>query len=172
LYPWHPWFGLMVHVHEAVERRSTSTLRCSLDGRVRGRWLELPAWMFEPDVCLPMRIAPTPQTNRTALARLGALLRDAAGISAGPVLLNEPVSGVGRDPCHQNRRVTDAPSGPKSRKTRTRTPSAGFVPPSQPGTGVAPSAEGRQSDRDELDGAAVARAPASRGSRRDGRTAR
>src|SRR5690242_2999231 len=37
LYPWHPWFGLTVHVHVAIERRGTSTFRCSLDGRVTGR---------------------------------------------------------------------------------------------------------------------------------------
>src|SRR5216683_29109 len=171
LYPWHPWFGLTVHVHEAVERRGTSTFRCSLDGRVTGRWLELPAWMFELAACVPMRIAPSPQTSGTALAALRALLRDAAGISARPPLLNVPVSGVGRDPCHQDRRATDAPSAPTSRKTQTRSPSAGSVPPSQPRTGVAPSVEGRPSDRDELDGAAAARAPASRGSRRDGRAA-
>src|SRR5216683_4982217 len=109
LYPWHPWFGLTVHVHEAVERRGTSTFRCSLDGRVTGRWLELPAWMFEPAACVPMRIAPSPQTSATALAALDALLRDAAGTPARPPSLHVPVSGVGRDPCHQNRRATDGP---------------------------------------------------------------
>jgi hypothetical protein len=74
LYPWHPWFGLTVHVEEAVERRGTITFRYSLDGRVTGRWLELPVWMFEPATCVSMRMAASPQTSWTALAALRALL--------------------------------------------------------------------------------------------------
>jgi hypothetical protein len=31
LYPWHPWAGCVVHVHEAVEKAGGIFLRCSLD---------------------------------------------------------------------------------------------------------------------------------------------
>jgi len=170
LYPWHPWFGLTVHVQAAAERRGTITFRCSLDGQITGRWSEVPAWMFEPAACVSMRVAASPQTSWTALVALLALLRDAAGIAMQPPLLNVPVSGVGRDPCHQDRRPADEPSASTSRKTRPRNASVGAVPSSQPGTGVASSAEGCQGDRNELDGPTAARAPASREARRDRRT--
>jgi len=157
-------------VQAAAERRGTITFRCSLDGQITGRWSEVPAWMFEPAACVSMRVAASPQTSWTALVALLALLRDAAGIAMRPPLLNVPVSGVGRDPCHQDRRPADEPSASTSRKTRPRNASVGAVPSSQPGTGVASSAEGCQGDRNELDGPTVARAPASREARRDRRT--
>src|SRR5258707_9090059 len=46
LYPWHPWAGCLVHIHEAVEKAGREVFRCSLSGRASGRWLEIPAWMF------------------------------------------------------------------------------------------------------------------------------
>jgi hypothetical protein len=30
LYRWHPWFGHVVHVHEVIEQRAASIVRCSL----------------------------------------------------------------------------------------------------------------------------------------------
>ena len=47
LYPWHPWFGRVVHVHEVIEQRAGGVLRCSLDGDASRRWRELPQWMFD-----------------------------------------------------------------------------------------------------------------------------
>lgn len=47
LYPWHPWARCLVHIHEVVEKAGGEVLRCSLTGRASGRWLEIPAWMFD-----------------------------------------------------------------------------------------------------------------------------
>jgi len=46
LYPWHPWVGCVVLVHDVIEKADGVVLRCSRDGEATVRWLELPAWMF------------------------------------------------------------------------------------------------------------------------------
>ena len=43
LYPWHPWVGCVVLVHEVIEKADGVVLRCSRDGEATGRWLELPS---------------------------------------------------------------------------------------------------------------------------------
>jgi hypothetical protein len=75
LYPWHPWSGLSVHVHEVTERGRRTALRCSLGGDA-GRCLEVPAWMFEPEVCVPLRLASRPQVGVGALSALRCLLAE------------------------------------------------------------------------------------------------
>src|SRR5215469_17733534 len=47
LYRWPPWAGLSVGVHESVEKPDGVVFRCS----VRGRRLEIPAWMFDRSAC-------------------------------------------------------------------------------------------------------------------------
>jgi hypothetical protein len=47
LYPWHPWAGCLVDIHEVVEKAGTEVFRCNLSGRASARWLEIPDWMFE-----------------------------------------------------------------------------------------------------------------------------
>jgi hypothetical protein len=60
LYPWHPWSGLSVHVHEATERGNATAFRCSLSGDV-GRCREVPAWMLEQEACVPLVMAGQPR---------------------------------------------------------------------------------------------------------------
>jgi hypothetical protein len=43
LYPWHPWFGLQVCVHEAIKKADDVVFRCTLSGSDGDRWLEVPA---------------------------------------------------------------------------------------------------------------------------------
>jgi len=73
LYPWHPWSGLSVYVHEVIERGRDVALRCRLGGDA-GRCLEVPAWMFEPAACMRVRLASQPQVGIGALFALGRLL--------------------------------------------------------------------------------------------------
>jgi hypothetical protein len=61
LYPWHPWFGRVVHVHEVIEQRAGGVLHCSPDGDASRRWLELPKWMFDRATCLSIRMAASPR---------------------------------------------------------------------------------------------------------------
>jgi hypothetical protein len=90
LYPWHPWAGRIVHVHEAVGKADGIFLRCSLDGAAR-RWLELPAWMFDRAVCLPMQITRDPWIEFAALSALRELLTGVARHHGQSLSLNTPV---------------------------------------------------------------------------------
>ncbi len=81
LYSWHPWSGLSVHVHEVTKRGRGTALRCSLDGDA-GRCLEVPAWMFEPEACVPLRLASGPQVGVGALSALQHLLAEVSSRSS------------------------------------------------------------------------------------------
>jgi hypothetical protein len=76
LYPWHPWSGLRIGIHEAMERPGGVVFRCDLTASDANRWLEIPAWMFDRSACAKVRLAVEPHTNLSALVMLGALLRD------------------------------------------------------------------------------------------------
>ena len=51
LYHWHPWFGMSVAIHEAIDKADGVVFRCTLSGSAADRWLEVPAWMFERAMC-------------------------------------------------------------------------------------------------------------------------
>src|SRR5262249_6234546 len=76
LYPWHPWSGLRIGIHEAIERPGGVVFRCDLTASDAKRWLEIPAWMFDRSACAKVRLAVEPNTDLSALVMLGALLRD------------------------------------------------------------------------------------------------
>jgi hypothetical protein len=42
LYPWHPWAGCIVHIHEVIEKAAGDVGRCSHADGASGRPLELP----------------------------------------------------------------------------------------------------------------------------------
>jgi hypothetical protein len=107
LYPWHPWAGCLVRVHEAIEKVDGIVLRCSRDGATK-RWLELPAWMFDRAVCLPMRITRDPGIEFAALAALRELLTGVASQHGQSSSSNTPVSGVASKARDQNRGNTHA----------------------------------------------------------------
>src|SRR5690554_136191 len=70
LYPWHPWTGRQIHIHEVIEKGDAAVFRCSLSGRASDPWLEIPAWMFDRAVSTSWRITSAPQVD---LAVLGTL---------------------------------------------------------------------------------------------------
>jgi hypothetical protein len=76
LYPWHPWSGLRIGIHEAIERPGGVVFRCDLTAFDANRWLEIPAWMFDRSACAEVRLAVEAHTNLSALVMLAALLRD------------------------------------------------------------------------------------------------
>jgi hypothetical protein len=98
LYPWHPWSGLSVHVHEVSERGNATALRCSLAGDA-GRCLEVPAWMFEREACVPLAVASRPRVGVGALSALRRLLAEATG--SGPT--DASASAAEGDSPDQNR---------------------------------------------------------------------
>src|ERR1700739_4691956 len=75
LYPWHPWFGLRVAVHEAIVKSDGVVFRCSLSGSEGGRWLEIPAWMFDRSACARVNVGTDAHADLAALTTLGGLLR-------------------------------------------------------------------------------------------------
>src|SRR6266536_5743714 len=56
LYPWHPWSGCLVRIHEVVEKAAGDVVRCSHAGDPLGLWQELPVWMLDRAACAPMRV--------------------------------------------------------------------------------------------------------------------
>jgi hypothetical protein len=90
LYPWRPWFGLQVGVHEAIDKSDRVVFRCSLSGLDTDRWLEVPAWMFDRSACFRIGVAADAHVDLAALSTLAALLRqvlsDRAASSNAPLL--------------------------------------------------------------------------------------
>ena len=167
LYPWHPWTGLSVHVHEVTERGNVAALRCSLGGDV-GRCLEVPAWMFEWSACVPLGIAPQPRVGVGALSALQRLLAEVPG--------HRPADALGSaaegDSPDRNRGDVHAmpprssPGGagePGSAMRPVRPPSRGGPPGAG---GLAGAARGDAAEPDRPDGAPAPRARGQRAARR------
>ncbi len=85
LYPWHPWSGRLVHVHEAVSK-GTHIFRCSLSGSSSGRLLEVPSWMFDRSVSGCWRSLAVPHVDLASLHSLARLLKDADASSQSSVM--------------------------------------------------------------------------------------
>ena len=171
LYPWHPWAGRLVHLHEAIDRAAGGVVRCTVDGDLTGRrTLELPVWMFDRAVCVGVRMVPAPQVELQSLSDLAMLLAATSRsvISASCPSTLSTVS-VTRESHHQNRGETDAqPSSSSSRRPRRTRPTRS-VPATavgEPGVGILGELAGRgAANADEPDGPAddgTRRHPASR----------
>ena len=160
LYPWHPWAGRLVHLHEAIDRAAGGVVRCTVDGDLTGRrTLELPVWMFDRAVHIGVRMASTPQVDLQSLLDLAVLLASASRsvISAAcPSTLS--TSSVTRESHHQNRGETDAPPSSSSSRRPRRTRSTRSVPATtvgEPGLGILGEIAGRDAtNADESDGSA------------------
>ena len=130
LYPWHPWTGRLVHLHEAIDRAAGGVVRCTVDGDLTGRrTLELPIWMFDRAICVGVRMAPAPQVDLQSLSDLAALLA-ATSRSVIPAACPSTLStsSVTRESHHQNRGETDAPPSSSSSRRPRRTRSTRPVP--------------------------------------------
>ena len=167
LYPWHPWSGLSVHVHEVTERGRGTALRCSLDGDA-GRCLEVPAWMFEPEACVPLRLASQPQVGVGALSALQHLLAEVSGCrsmdaSALPAEGDFPDQNRGEVHATPPRPLPGDTREPGS-TTRSVRPASGSKRPGQ--DGLADAARGSSAEPDRPTGAPVPRARGQRAAQR------
>ena len=172
LYPWHPWFGLSVHIHQKIERGRAANFRCSLDGVTTGRSQELPVWMFDRVACLSVRIELSPRVDLAALAGLWNLLREAMDAASSTSSSRAADSGAGRDPRHQNRRTADAKPVPQLQKTAASSPAIRSVRRSGSRATMAAVAAGDPLDGDGVDGTPVERTSAIRKSGHRGRAVR
>src|SRR4051794_9386969 len=115
LYPWHPWFGREVHVHEVVKRGNMPVFWCSPTAERKGRCLAVPSWMFDRAACLHLHSAQAPQVDLAALDNLKTLLSDIIGRvpSAGSVI-------GAKHPSYQNRGDADATREPAAPNQTTQ----------------------------------------------------
>ena len=159
-YPWHPWFGLRVFVHDVMTRGSRRTFRCAETADGAARCLEIPEWMFDRVACCGLAQAESPRVDRAALDRLKALIFEVSGGACVAMLeaRRRPLSQEG---------AADATSGPPSSCPTTRSVS---TDPSD--IRMAPTAFGCSEKSDRTDGAHAARALAPRGGRGGSRRAR
>ena len=161
LYPWHPWFGREVHVHEVVKRGNMPVFWCSPTAERKGRCLAVPSWMFDRAACLHLYPAQAPQVDLAALDNLKTLLSHIIG------RVSTAVSVIGpRHPSHQSRGDADATHEPAA-PNQTTQPVSSVLPRTrsdQPAQGGA--RHGGESDgADALDGDG-----GQRGRRANGRT--
>ena len=141
LYPWHPWSGFSVCVHEVTERGGAAALRCSLAGDA-GRCLEVPAWMFEREACVPLAVASRPRADVGALSALRRLLKEVSG--RGPT--DASASAAAGDFPDQNRGEAHA--------TPPRPPPGDAGEPSSAIRSVRPTSRGGRAGHGGLAGAA------------------
>jgi hypothetical protein len=95
LYPWHPWAGCLVHVHEVVEKAGREIFRCSLSGRATGRWLEIPGWMFDRAAGAAWRVGAAPYVDIAVLTALATLLQDVTSVSGAPSQFRDSSAALG-----------------------------------------------------------------------------
>src|SRR6266404_4846901 len=95
LYPWHPWAGCLIHIHEVVEKADREVFRCSLSGRASARWLEIPAWMFDRAARAAWRVGATPYVELAVLTALPTLLQDVTSVSGAPSQLRDSSAALG-----------------------------------------------------------------------------
>jgi hypothetical protein len=90
-----PWAGCLVHIHEVVEKAGGEVFRCSLSGRATGRWLEIPAWMFDRAAGATWRVGAAPYVDIAVLTALATLLQDMTSVSGAPSQLRDSSAALG-----------------------------------------------------------------------------
>ena len=107
LYPWHPWAGCLVRVHEAIEKVDGIVLRCS------GMERQSAGWSCRPRCSIALcafrcRSHRDPVIEFAALAALRELLTGVASQHSQSASSNTAVSGVASEARDQNRGNTHA----------------------------------------------------------------
>src|SRR3979409_2107142 len=124
LYPWHPWAGCLVHIHEVVEKAGREVFRCSLSGRASGQWLEIPAWMFDRAAGAAWRVGAAPYVDIAVLTALATLLQDVTSVSGAPSQLRDSSAALGshdanREDVHAAPAYRSPPSSQQSTSVRS-----------------------------------------------------
>jgi len=154
LYPWHPWFGLRVGTHEAIDKSDGIVFRCSLSGSDADRWLEVPAWMFDRSACAGVRVAADAHVDLVALTTLATLLRQV--LSDHFTSSNALLSGAAGPSRNQNREEVhatphEADAGATPRVTTDRSVRRRTAEGARRHAGVVRVADGDTSGTDQLD---------------------
>ena len=78
-----------------VEKAGIEVFRCSLSGRASGRWLEIPAWMFDRAARAAWRVGAAPDVEIAVLTALATLLQDVTSVSGAPSQLRDSSAALG-----------------------------------------------------------------------------
>jgi hypothetical protein len=73
-YAWHPWYGRLVTVRGIRNRHGLKVLFCTVDDEHEFPVLEVPEWMFDPNVCGRLGQAEKARVDAQALRGLKSLL--------------------------------------------------------------------------------------------------
>src|SRR3979409_1144823 len=95
LYPWHPWAGCLVDIHEVVEKAGREVFRCSLSGRASARGLEIPASMVGRALGAAWLVGAAPYVDIAVLTALATLLQDVTSVSGTPSQLRDSSAALG-----------------------------------------------------------------------------
>ena len=97
VYEFHPWFGRELSVHCVVEK-GMGLVRCTRQGDLQPRALEVPLWMFDHLTCVSVRLRKRPQVDLAALDALKGLLdeipRPEGHALAGSLIAPDSVTDV------------------------------------------------------------------------------
>jgi hypothetical protein len=145
-YPWHPWYGRPVVVHEAFTRNGRAVFRCGIEENPGARLLEIPQWMFDSVACCRVRLATVPTVGCDALLDLKALLRCASFPDSNVVLQGQHRSLL--SPGDADANITQPTEG-RSIPTVLSTPEESVL---------AGAASRNQTENSEFAGATAARA--------------
>src|SRR6202048_4471471 len=80
---------------EVVEKAGGEVFRCSLSGQASGRWLEIPAWMFDRAAGATWRVGAAPYVDIAVLSALATLLQDVTSVSDAPSQLRDSSAALG-----------------------------------------------------------------------------
>jgi hypothetical protein len=76
-------------------RRLAERFSVAASGRASGRWLEIPAWMFDRAAGASWRVGAAPYVDIAVLTALATLLQDVTSVSAAPSQLRDSSAALG-----------------------------------------------------------------------------
>lgn len=89
-YTWHPLVARTLWIEGFRSKGRCRMARCLLEREDRRDCFEVPAWMFDQDVCATMNVVAEPMVAWKALLELRRLLDDTMLVKKHPELLQEP----------------------------------------------------------------------------------
>ena len=143
---WRPWCGRVVAVHKTFARNGRVGSQCSIQENSEARLLEIPEWMFDPDICRRMHLAAVPTVSCEALLDLKSLLQGAPLPDIGVVL-------------QAQHRSLLSPGGADAKVTEVQDRSIHTVSSTTQESGLAGIASRNQTESGEASRATAARAP-------------
>ena len=139
LYPWHPWAGRLVYVHDRIEKSGRTTFLCSLSGKAADRQQSIPSWMFERSA--DWLVGTAPVAGMAALVALAELLKAAADPQDSAARSTDSSAASGSDDTDRRQThaaPTSSPPSIRSVRKRARDPGCSMSTLAEPAAGGPP----------------------------------